>query len=86
MDHITPMNGRWSAQIAHAVVGMKRDEANEIVKQLLTKYEDNLHSAPKGLKFWECYDMKTLKPFKEHEELYVAPRQELESYGVKLRF
>ena len=86
MDHITPMNGRWSAQIAHAVVGMKRDEANQIVKQLLTKYEDKLHSAPKGLKFWECYDMKTLKPFKEHEELYVAPRQDLESYGVKFTF
>jgi methylamine--corrinoid protein Co-methyltransferase len=80
------MNGRWSAQIAHAVVGMKRDEANEIVKQLLTRYEDSLPSAPLGLKFWECYDMKTLKPFKEHEELYANARKELESYGVVFRF
>jgi hypothetical protein len=65
---------------------MKRDEANEIVRQLLNKYEDSLHSAPKGLKFWECYDMKTLKPFKEHEELYAKARKELEAYGVVFRF
>jgi methylamine--corrinoid protein Co-methyltransferase len=86
MDHITPMNGRWSAEIAHAVVGMKRAEANEIVKRLLTKYEDGLHRAPKGLKFWECFDMKALKPFREHEELYARARKELESYGVEFRF
>jgi hypothetical protein len=52
----------------------------------LTQYEDSLHIAPQGLKFWECYDMKSLKPFKEHEELYIKPRQELESYGVKFKF
>jgi methylamine--corrinoid protein Co-methyltransferase len=86
MDQITPMNGRWSAQVAHGVVGMKRDQANEIVKQLLAKYEDRLDNAPRGLKFWECFDMKTLKPFKEHQELYASARQELESYGVKFRF
>jgi methylamine--corrinoid protein Co-methyltransferase len=86
MDQITPMNGRWSAQIAHAVVGMKRDEANEIVKQLLTRYEDRLHSAPKGLKFWQCFDIKTLKPFKEHQTLYDSARQELAAYGVRFKF
>ena len=80
------MNGRWSAQVAHAVVGMKRDQADEIVKQLLGRYEDRLTGAPQGLKFWECYDIKTLKPFKEHEELYAAARKELEAYGVEFRF
>lgn len=86
MDQITPMNGRWSVQIAHAVLGMKRDQANEIVKQLLSRYEDNLSTAPQGLKFWECYDIKTLKPFKEHEELYAAARKELEACGVEFKF
>jgi methylamine--corrinoid protein Co-methyltransferase len=86
MDHITPMNGRWSAEIAHAVVGMKRAEANEIVKQLLARYQDSLDNAPKGLKFWECYDLNTLKPTKEHEELYARAWKQLESYGVAFRF
>jgi methylamine--corrinoid protein Co-methyltransferase len=86
MDHVTPMNGCWSAQIAHAVAGMKRAEANEIVKLLLARYEDSLDNAPRGLKFWECYDLKTLKPFKEHSELYARARKELESYGVRFRF
>jgi methylamine--corrinoid protein Co-methyltransferase len=86
IDHITPMNGQWSAQIAHAVVGMKRDQANEIVKQLLTRYEDKLPGAPQGLKFQECYDIKTLKPFKEHEELYARARKDLEAYGVAFKF
>jgi hypothetical protein len=65
---------------------MKRDQANEIVKQLLAKYEDNLPGAPRGLKFWECYDMKTLKPCKEHAELYSKARKELESYGIVFKF
>jgi methylamine--corrinoid protein Co-methyltransferase len=86
MDHITPMNGRWSAAIAHAVVGMTRAEANEIVLQLLGRYEDRLHDAPQGIKFWECFDLKTLKPFEEHAALYAEARKELESYGVKFKF
>jgi methylamine--corrinoid protein Co-methyltransferase len=86
MDHITPMNGRWCAEIAHAVVGMEREEANEIVKQLWTRYGEHLHDAPKGLKFWECFDMKTLKPFKEHQALYDRARQELACYGVQFEF
>lgn len=86
MDHITPMNGQWSAAIAHAVVGMTRAEANEIVLQLLARYEDRLHDAPQGIKFWECFDLKTLKPFEEHAALYAQARKELESYGVKFKF
>lgn len=86
MDHITPMNGRWSAEIAHSVLGMKRDQANEIVKQLLSRYEKDLYNAPKGYKFWECYDLKTLKPFREHQLLYTKARNELASYGVNFIF
>jgi methylamine--corrinoid protein Co-methyltransferase len=86
VDHITPMNGRWSAQVAHGVVGMKREHANEIVLQLLAKYEKDSMNAPRGRKFWECYDIKTLKPFKAHKELYARARQELESYGVSFPF
>jgi methylamine--corrinoid protein Co-methyltransferase len=85
MDHITPMNGRWSAEIAHSVLGMKRDEANEIVKQLLAGYEDRLDSAPKGAKFWECYDLDTLRPLAEHAHLYAAARRQLASYGIKFK-
>jgi methylamine--corrinoid protein Co-methyltransferase len=86
IDHVTPMNGRWSAGLAHSVLGMKRDEANEIVKQLLVKYEDSLYSAPKGLKFWQCYDLKSLKPLPDHQALYARARRELESLGVEFLY
>jgi hypothetical protein len=86
VDHITPMNGRWSALLAHSVLGMKRDQANEIVLQLLRKYEDTMHSASKGLKFWECYDMKSLKPLPDHASLYARARKELEALGVEFLY
>ena len=47
---------------------------------------DDLHSAPQGLKFWECYDLRTRKPFEEHRELYVSARHELGALGIKFRF
>ncbi len=86
MDHITPMNGRWSSLVAHSVLGMGRAEADELVKQILTQYEDQLSDAPRGLKFWECYDMKTLRPFAEHQALYDKARKNLASYGVRFKF
>jgi methylamine--corrinoid protein Co-methyltransferase len=85
-DHISPMNGKWSVEIAHAVVGMKRDEANEIVKKLLPRYENDLKNAPQGKKFWECYNMKTLEPSKAYAELYHKAKKELSGYGVKFKF
>ena len=86
IDHITPMEPLWASEIAHGVIGMKRTEANEIVKRLLPKYENNLDNPPKGKKYQECYSIKTLEPSREHMELYSNVKKELAGYGLKFKY
>ena len=37
-DGITPMEGLFNVELAYAATGMKAEQANELVKQLLEKY------------------------------------------------
>jgi len=82
-DRMTPMEPRFSAEVAHAVAGMKRDEANEIVKGLLAKYMGKIADAPLGKKFQECFDIKRGKPSREYVEVYDKVKGELGGLGVK---
>jgi len=86
MDHVTPMEPLFASEVAHAVVGMKRNEANEIVNRLLRKYENDLDDPPKGKKFQECYNIGTLEPSREYTELYRKMKNELSDYGLKFKY
>lgn len=84
MDHLTPLEPFFASQIARATAGMSRTECNEIVKQLLSKYEDKLGDPPVGKKFQECYNLETLEPCAEYVDLYHRVKAELSGYGLKL--
>mgnify|MGYP001024620135 CR=1 FL=1 len=86
IDHISPMTPQWASEVAYAVIGMKRDEANEIVNRLLSKYENNLDNPPEGKKYQECYNIKTLEPSREYVALYKKAKKELTGYGLKFRY
>ncbi|MEM4001690.1 MAG: monomethylamine:corrinoid methyltransferase [Saccharolobus sp.] len=83
-DYTTPLEARMAAEagisVAHA--GLRRSDVNEIAKSILKKYEDKIHSAPLGKKFQECYDIHTLKPTKEHLELYKRVKKDLTDMGI----
>lgn len=55
----------YTGEVAKAAAGMTREQANEIVKQLIPKYEDELKRPNIGVTFPECYDVKMVKPTKE---------------------
>ena len=86
IDHSTPMEPLWASEVAHAVIGMSRVQANEIVNRLLPKYENNLGNPPQGKKYQECYDIKTLEPSREFIELYRRIKKELAGYGLKFKY
>lgn len=86
IDHISPMISRWTAEVAHAVVGMKRTEANEIVNRLLPKYENGLDNPPAGKRYQDCYNIKTREPSKEYTALYQKAKKELADYGLKFKY
>ncbi len=84
-DHITPMEMLGSAELIEASAGMKRTDANELVKELLTIYEDNIDNAPTGKRYQDCYDMDTAEPCHEYVDLYAEVKDELRGMGFKYK-
>lgn len=85
LDHITPMEMLGSVELTEACVGMKRSEANELVKELLSKYEDKIDDAPAGKRYQDCYDMDTGQPSAEYVDLYGEVKEELRQMGFGYR-
>jgi len=84
-DRMTPMEPKFSAEVAHAAVGMKRKEANQIVKNLLAKYMNKIADPPLGKKYQECFDKKSGKPSDKYVEIYSKVKEELKDLGVKFQ-
>jgi methylamine--corrinoid protein Co-methyltransferase len=85
-DYGGPVEPIFANSVAHAAVGLSRKEANEIVKVLLAKYEDQLPNPPAGKRYQDCYDMTTGKPKKEFMELYHEIQQEMtDRFGLRFK-
>jgi methylamine--corrinoid protein Co-methyltransferase len=85
-DYLTPMEPRFAAEVAHATVGMKREDANDIVKSLLPKYVDKIADPPLGSKYQECCDVRTGKPTKRCLEVYNKVKKELKNLGMEFKY
>ena len=83
-DRVTPVEPRISAEVGHAVAGMKRSEANEVVKKLLRKYEAKLGAPPLGKSLFECWNVSRRRPTKEYSALIKAFKKEMAAVGVPL--
>ena len=81
------LENRFHAELGHAAAGMKRDDANELVKKIVVKYEEKVtgDGGPWGHTFDEMYDLKTLTPRKKFLELYDKMRKELEDLGLEFK-
>ncbi len=83
VDKYTGLESKFYAEVGKAIAGMKREDANEIAKELLKKYEDKFKDPPVGKTFNECYDIEKMKPTKEWVEIYEKVKKDLENLGVK---
>ena len=86
VDHQNPWEAKFSIEVAYATVGMKRDRANEIVKDLLSKYESKIPEPPAGKRFQECFNIETLEPTNEYVDLYEKMKNEMTKYGLKFKY
>ncbi|MFX1516685.1 MAG: monomethylamine:corrinoid methyltransferase [Promethearchaeota archaeon] len=84
LDRETGMEARMGCEVGHAASGMKRADANELVKQLVHKYDQKLANPPLGKRFQECYDVTTVKPSKEYLDIYTQVKRELQELGLNL--
>lgn len=84
LDYTSPLEPLLASEVAHAVAGMSRREANDIVKALLEKYEPQLREPPVGQKYQECCDPVTGQPNPEFLELYLEVRREMaDQFGIQ---
>ena len=83
-EHATGMEARIGAEAGHLAArqGVTREQANEIVKQVLAQYEDQLAEAPIGKRLDECYNLESLEPTQEYVELYEKIKEKLSIFGL----
>ena len=84
LDYTSPVEPLLASEVAHAVAGLSRKEANTVVNALLGKYETQLREPPTGKKYQECCDPVTGKPNREFLELYLEVRREMtDQFGIQ---
>lgn len=91
IDHLTPIEPMFSGEVALAVaeMGMTRTQANEIAKELLSKYEDKIKGDPAltvGKKYQELYNMDTDHPSSEYVDFYHEMKKQIGEMGIKFRY
>lgn len=87
VDHTSPVEPYFAAEIAHAVAHLNRTEANNLVKALLDEYETSLSDPPIGVRLQECMDLESGEITAEFRESYLAVRQEMtDKYGLKFKY
>lgn len=87
-NYATPLEARLACEVGHAVARqrMPRAQANEIVDQLLVKYETQIAEAPAGKPFQECYEVMKVRPQAWYLDQYQTVKQELHALGVEFPY
>lgn len=84
-DRTTPVEPRISAEMGHAVAGMKLSDANAVANKLLAKYESKLSKPPLGKSLHECWDAQSRRPTKEYRSVIKSYKRSMAGLGVELK-
>jgi hypothetical protein len=83
--YASPLEARFCGELTHAVEGMSRNDADPIVRSLVSKFEHIQGDRLIGRPFTEVYDLDTLQPQPEWFSLYETVCSEMEQeYGILL--
>jgi len=87
VDHTSPVEPYFASEVAHAVAGMDRKEANQVLKALLKEYEGHLVDAPVGVRLQDCMNLETGEIIPEFRDLYRSIRQEMvDKFGLDFKY
>jgi methylamine--corrinoid protein Co-methyltransferase len=78
----TPLESRWMGEITKVGATLKRSKANDIVKFLLSKYENKLADAPHGYVYEQLYNAETGEPNQAYLDEYSEVWEELSLEGL----
>jgi methylamine--corrinoid protein Co-methyltransferase len=83
-DRLTPIEPKFAAEVAYASTRLSLQDVNELVKQILPRYEDKLKNPPLGKKFQEICDIETGRVSREYLELVTKVKKELSDLGLPI--
>jgi methylamine--corrinoid protein Co-methyltransferase len=85
LDHCSGMEARMAAEAGHATATsrIKRADANQLLKEILKRYQDRIKDPPLGKSFRECYDLKTVTPSTEYDKIHASVSADLKNLGLQ---
>jgi len=84
-DYTTAMETRFMAYALRAVAGEPLGKINPALDKLVSLYEKNFKTAPKGKTFQECYNVASLSPTDEYIQVMDKALKTFEGCGFKLK-
>ncbi|MCW4048872.1 MAG: monomethylamine:corrinoid methyltransferase [Candidatus Bathyarchaeota archaeon] len=82
------LENRFWGEVGHAMAGVKRDFANMLAEEMVSKYEHRItrdsDGGPPGHTFDEIYDLKTLQPRKKFLQVYENVKKDLRDLGLDI--
>ena len=82
--HVSGLEARFMAEVAHGARGLSREGANRLVLELVRRYQDQLDKRPIGKRFDEVYDVIRVQPMQEWLEVVEEVKDELRQIGLEL--
>jgi methylamine--corrinoid protein Co-methyltransferase len=85
-DHTTGLEARFIAEMARASLNLTRQEASELIPQIMKGYIDTLTTPNRGRPFNEVYDVETVQPTAEWLDMYYTVKEEVSKLGLKFDY
>jgi methylamine--corrinoid protein Co-methyltransferase len=83
--HASPIEVKFVAKLTHAVEGMSRRDAAQLVSWMVDKYKDIQQDALIGKPFQELHDLETLDPVPEWHQMYLDTVHEMnQEFGLEI--
>jgi methylamine---corrinoid protein Co-methyltransferase len=82
IDGFTPMECQFGVDMAKSAAQYDRNQANDLVKKLLKKYETQIDGAPSGDRYQDCYNVTTGRPSDAYVRLVQEVKEELSGMGI----
>ncbi len=83
-NYLGTLESCFAGEIVKAAPKLNLADANEVVKNIFSRFSDKLNTPPAGKTFRECIDLKTLKASKEWDGVYRKVKKEVADLGVPL--
>jgi methylamine---corrinoid protein Co-methyltransferase len=85
LDQTSGLEARFQAEVAHAALGLKRAEVNELVLECVSHFESTLDTPNIGKPFPEVYNTETIEPGEEWLGIYHQVCDALSDMGLDMK-